>query len=41
MRVEPLVSDRVPLGRAVDDGLLALMREPEAHLKILIEPGRA
>ena len=39
VRTEPLVSDRVPLGRALDDGLLALMREPEAHLKILIEPG--
>ena len=38
VRAEPLVSDRVPLGRALDDGLLALMREPEAHLKILIQP---
>ena len=43
VRAEPLVSDRIPLGRALDDGLLALMREPEAHLKILIQPtgGRA
>jgi (R,R)-butanediol dehydrogenase/meso-butanediol dehydrogenase/diacetyl reductase len=39
VRAEPLVSDRVPLGRALEDGLLALMREPEAHLKILIQPG--
>ena len=38
VRAEPLVSDRIPLRRALDDGLLALMREPEAHLKILIQP---
>jgi threonine dehydrogenase-like Zn-dependent dehydrogenase len=41
VRAEPLVSDRIPLRRALDDGLLALMREPEAHLKILIQPGGA
>jgi (R,R)-butanediol dehydrogenase/meso-butanediol dehydrogenase/diacetyl reductase len=40
VEAEQLVSDRVPLSRALDDGLLALMREPEAHLKILIEPNR-
>jgi (R,R)-butanediol dehydrogenase / meso-butanediol dehydrogenase / diacetyl reductase len=40
VRAEPLVSDRIPLGRALDDGLLALMREPQSHLKILIQPGR-
>jgi (R,R)-butanediol dehydrogenase/meso-butanediol dehydrogenase/diacetyl reductase len=39
VRAEPLVSDRVPLSRALDDGILALMREPEKHLKILIRPG--
>ena len=39
VRAEPLVSDRVPLSRALDDGILALMREPEKHLKILIQPG--
>jgi (R,R)-butanediol dehydrogenase / meso-butanediol dehydrogenase / diacetyl reductase len=38
VRAEPLVSDRVPLRRALDDGLLALMRAPEAHLKIVIQP---
>ena len=38
VRAEPLVSDRIPLRRALDDGLLALMREPEVHLKILIHP---
>lgn len=41
VRAEPLVSDRVPLARALEDGLLALMREPEAHLKILIRPSGA
>jgi (R,R)-butanediol dehydrogenase/meso-butanediol dehydrogenase/diacetyl reductase len=38
VRAEPLVSDRIPLARALEDGLLALLREPEAHLKILIKP---
>ena len=38
VRAEPLVSDRVPLSRALDDGILALMREPDEHLKILIQP---
>lgn len=38
VRADPLVSDRVPLARALDDGLLALVREPAAHLKILIQP---
>jgi len=36
--VEPLVSDRIPLDRALEDGLLALTREPGRHLKILVEP---
>jgi hypothetical protein len=38
VRAEPLVSDRIPLDRALDDGILALMREPQEHLKILISP---
>lgn len=38
VRAEPLVSDRIPLSRALDDGILALMREPQSHLKILISP---
>jgi (R,R)-butanediol dehydrogenase/meso-butanediol dehydrogenase/diacetyl reductase len=38
VRAEPLISDRVPLARALDDGLLALVRDPAAHLKILIRP---
>ncbi|MCC6314760.1 MAG: alcohol dehydrogenase catalytic domain-containing protein [Thermomicrobiales bacterium] len=33
-----IVSDRVPLARALEDGLLALLRNPEDHLKILISP---
>jgi (R,R)-butanediol dehydrogenase/meso-butanediol dehydrogenase/diacetyl reductase len=38
VRAEPLVSDRVPLRRAIDDGLIALMSAPEANLKIVIQP---
>jgi (R,R)-butanediol dehydrogenase / meso-butanediol dehydrogenase / diacetyl reductase len=38
VKAETLVSDRVPLSRALDDGLLALMRAPESHLKIVIQP---
>lgn len=38
VRAETLISDRVPLNRALDDGLLALMRAPESHLKIVIQP---
>jgi (R,R)-butanediol dehydrogenase/meso-butanediol dehydrogenase/diacetyl reductase len=36
---EPLISDRVPLSRALNDGLLALAASPDEHLKILIRPG--
>jgi (R,R)-butanediol dehydrogenase / meso-butanediol dehydrogenase / diacetyl reductase len=39
VRAEPLVSHRVPLSRALDDGLLALAAAPHDHLKILIRPG--
>lgn len=38
LRMEPLVTSRVPLDRAVDDGLLALLERPEDHVKIIIEP---
>jgi threonine dehydrogenase-like Zn-dependent dehydrogenase len=41
VRAEPLVSDRIPLDSALDDGILALMREPQEHLKILISPNGA
>ena len=40
VRAEPIVSDRVPLDQALEHGLLALDREPEAHLKILVSPQR-
>lgn len=35
---EPLVSDRVPLRRALEDGLLPLVNDPSCHLKVLVEP---
>jgi (R,R)-butanediol dehydrogenase/meso-butanediol dehydrogenase/diacetyl reductase len=38
---EPLVSDRLPLRRALDDGLMRLMHQPAGHLKVLVEPGAA
>ena len=41
IRAEPLISDRLPLERAVDAGLLALIAEPSRHLKILISPDLA
>jgi (R,R)-butanediol dehydrogenase / meso-butanediol dehydrogenase / diacetyl reductase len=39
VRAAPLISDRVPLERAVEDGLWALDREPQVHLKILVGAG--
>jgi (R,R)-butanediol dehydrogenase / meso-butanediol dehydrogenase / diacetyl reductase len=36
---EPLVSHRVPLRRALEDGLLPLASDPSGRLKILVEPG--
>jgi (R,R)-butanediol dehydrogenase/meso-butanediol dehydrogenase/diacetyl reductase len=38
VRAEPVISDRIPLERAVDDGLLVLEREPGRHLKIVVGP---
>ena len=38
VQVEPIISDRIPLDQAVERGLAALEREPEAHLKILVSP---
>jgi threonine dehydrogenase-like Zn-dependent dehydrogenase len=38
VRAEPIISDRVPLADALQRGLLALEREPEAHLKIVVSP---
>jgi hypothetical protein len=39
VRAEPLISDCILLRRALNDGLLALMLEPEAHLKIVKPSG--
>jgi (R,R)-butanediol dehydrogenase/meso-butanediol dehydrogenase/diacetyl reductase len=39
VRATPLISDRVPLEHAVEDGLRALDRAPEGHLKILVGTG--
>src|ERR687886_201685 len=36
VQAEPIISDRVALRDALEHGLLALEREPEAHLKILV-----
>jgi threonine dehydrogenase-like Zn-dependent dehydrogenase len=36
VQTEPIISDRVALHDALEHGLLALEREPEAHLKILV-----
>jgi threonine dehydrogenase-like Zn-dependent dehydrogenase len=36
VRAEPIISDRVPLAEAVERGLLALEREPDRHLKIVV-----
>ena len=40
VQAEPIISDRVPLRDSLGRGLLALAREPEAHLKIVVS-GRA
>lgn len=37
--VRPLVTDTVPLCRAVEGGLDALAKRPDRHLKILVGPG--
>jgi (R,R)-butanediol dehydrogenase / meso-butanediol dehydrogenase / diacetyl reductase len=38
VRAGPLITDRVPLERVVDDGLRALAERPEEHLKIIVSP---
>jgi threonine dehydrogenase-like Zn-dependent dehydrogenase len=38
VRVETLISDRIPLARSLDEGLLALVDHPDDHLKILVYP---
>ena len=39
VRAAPVISDRVPLDRALADGLLALDRDPRGHVKILVGGG--
>jgi (R,R)-butanediol dehydrogenase/meso-butanediol dehydrogenase/diacetyl reductase len=41
VRVEPLITARVPLARALSDGLQALLRPQDGHVKILVTPGSA
>jgi (R,R)-butanediol dehydrogenase/meso-butanediol dehydrogenase/diacetyl reductase len=35
--IEPLISDRIPLDRAVDHGFKPLVENPDQHLKVLID----
>jgi (R,R)-butanediol dehydrogenase / meso-butanediol dehydrogenase / diacetyl reductase len=41
VQVAPLVTGRVPLARAREDGLEALLRPEAGHVKVLVTPGRA
>lgn len=41
VRVDPLITGRLPLERAVSDGLEGLLRPAAGHIKILVEPGRS
>ena len=41
VHAEPIISDRISLDRAVEDGLLTLEREPQKHLKIVVGSGSA
>lgn len=36
--VAPLITDCVPLARVVEDGLMPLVNEPTAHLKVIVLP---
>ena len=38
VQVMPLITDRVPLQRVVEDGLETLARQPAEHLKIIVSP---
>jgi (R,R)-butanediol dehydrogenase/meso-butanediol dehydrogenase/diacetyl reductase len=38
VRVAPLITDRVALDRLVVDGLQALAKHPDQHLKIIVSP---
>jgi (R,R)-butanediol dehydrogenase/meso-butanediol dehydrogenase/diacetyl reductase len=37
VEIEPLITDRIPLDRAVDRGFRALVENPDQHLKVLID----
>jgi len=37
VEVEPIITDRIPLSRAIDDGLLELAYKPDKHVKVLVE----
>lgn len=39
--VEALITDRVPLARAVEDGFRPLIEQPAEHLKVLITCGES
>ncbi len=36
VEIEPLITDRVPLDRTVDQGFKPLVENPDRHLKVLI-----
>lgn len=38
VRTDGIVTSRIPLAHALDEGLMALVREPERHVKILVVP---
>jgi (R,R)-butanediol dehydrogenase/meso-butanediol dehydrogenase/diacetyl reductase len=35
--IEPLITDRIPLERTVDQGFKPLVDHPDQHLKVLID----
>jgi (R,R)-butanediol dehydrogenase/meso-butanediol dehydrogenase/diacetyl reductase len=37
VEIEPLITDRIPLERTVDQGFKALVENPDQHLKVLID----
>ncbi|HZS13360.1 MAG TPA: alcohol dehydrogenase catalytic domain-containing protein [Candidatus Dormibacteraeota bacterium] len=38
VQLDPLITDRIPLRRVVEDGFTPLIDEPMRHLKIIVEP---
>ena len=39
VKTAPLITARVPLARTREDGLEALLRKDDGHIKILVMPG--